>query len=96
VTGPHLPSDKAPDGVSCAKQADAGLERLLTAVLSARSAMQTELRLRPPDFKRQNVRRQVLLKALESYTSALSSRGLSAPPRLRDELAMQRNLAAHS
>jgi len=36
-----------------------------------------------------------LLSSLEAYTAALATRGLSAPPKLRDELALQRRLAGH-
>ena len=77
-----------------AKQADAGLDRLLTAVMAARTAMVNELRARPTDARRQADARKALLASLESYTSALASRGLAPPPRLRDELALQRRLAA--
>lgn len=78
-----------------AKQADAGLDRLLGAVLRARSAMVDELRSRPTDAKRQADARKALLASLESYTTALASRGLAPPPRLRDELALQRRLAGN-
>jgi hypothetical protein len=76
----------------CAKQADGGLDGLLTALLTAREAMRAELRRRPPDGKGQTSARGDLLQSLEAYTQALSARGLSAPPRLRDELALQRSL----
>jgi hypothetical protein len=76
----------------CAKQADAVLDALLTVLLTAREAMRAELRRKPPDGKRQTSARRHLLRSLEAYTQALSARGLSAPPRLRDELALQRGL----
>lgn len=80
--------------VVCARQADAGLDRLLTTLLTARGEMQTELRSHPPDTKRQIGARTHLLRSLEAYTAALAVRGLPAPPALRDELALQRNLAS--
>jgi hypothetical protein len=76
----------------CARQADAGLEALLTVVLSAREAMGAELQSKPPDQNRQTSARRQLLRSLEAYTAALTKRGLCAPPRLRDELALQRDL----
>ena len=76
----------------CARQADAGLDALLTVVLSARGAMGAELRSKPPDRNRQTSARRQLLRSLEAYTAALTKRGLWAPPRLRDELALQRAL----
>jgi hypothetical protein len=76
----------------CAKQADAGLDALLTGLLTARDAMRAELRGRPADRKRQASAHRQLLRSLEAYTDALTARGLSAPPPLRDELALQRSL----
>lgn len=76
----------------CARQADSGLDRLLTAVLTARGAMRIELERRPPVAPRQAVVQHQLLDSLEAYTTALTARGLSAPPSLRDELALQRSL----
>ena len=76
----------------CAKQADAGLDALLSVMLTARHAMRAELRCRPADRKRQTSARRQLLRSLEAYTNALTARGLSAPPPLRDELALQRSL----
>ena len=84
---------KSPARVVCAKQADGGLDRLLTTLLTARSDMRAELSIRPPDTRRQDIARERLLKSLEAYTSGLAARGLSAPPNLRDELTLQRNLA---
>jgi hypothetical protein len=55
--------------------------------------MRAELASRPPDGRRQEIARERLLESLEAYASALAARGLSAPPNLRDELALQRNLA---
>ena len=55
--------------------------------------MRVELATRPPDTRRQELARGCLLESLEAYTTALADRGLSAPPNLRDELALQRNLA---
>jgi len=80
-------------GAICARQADAGLDRLLGLLVAARSDMRGELARRPPDAHGQAVARRRLLESLEAYTSALALRGLSAPPNLRDELALQRNLA---
>ena len=82
-----------PDRVVCARQADEGLDRLLTTLLTARSDMRAELAVRPPDTRRQEAVRERLLASLEAYASGLAERGLSAPPNLRDELSLQRNLA---
>ena len=54
--------------------------------------MRDELARRPPDGRSQDIARKKLLESLEAYVSGLTSRGLSAPPALRDELALQRNL----
>jgi hypothetical protein len=81
-----------PPDVVCARQADAGLDRLLTQLLAARSEMRAELHRRPPAMPRQLLVRRQLLDALEAYASGLTARGLSAPPNLRDELALQRSL----
>lgn len=89
------PSRAGTPGVVCAKQADAGLDHLLTALLNARIAMQAELSSRPPVMQRQIVVRHELLDSLEAYTKGLFARGLSAPPSLRDELALQRSLDRH-
>jgi hypothetical protein len=82
-----------PHHAVCARQADPGLDRLLAILLTARSEMRAELRSRPPDTKRQVGARGRLLESLEAYTAALAVRGLPPPPALRDELALQRNLA---
>ena len=79
-------------GEACAKQADAGLDTLLTNLLTARDGMRAALRSIPADRKCQASARRQLLRSLEAYTDALTARGLSAPPPLRDELALQRGL----
>ena len=93
-----MPTHSSPDGTSprlvCARQADPGLDRLLAVLLNARNEMQAELRSRPRNAQRQMVMRGRLLESLEAYTSGLSARRLRLPPRLRDELALQRDLAA--
>ena len=86
-------ADGEPHRVIGARQADTGLDRLLAVVLTARSNMRAELASRPSDARRQEIARERLLESLEAYTSGLAARGLSAPPVLRDELALQRNLA---
>ena len=78
----------------CARQADGGLDALLTVLLTARNAMRTALLANPADRNRQTSARQQLLRSLEAYTAALTARGLCAPPRLRDELALQRSLSS--
>jgi hypothetical protein len=88
-------SGDQPSKVACARQADSGLDRLLTVVLNARGAMRAELERRPPMTQRQAVRRHELLDSLEAYAVGLTARGLSAPPTLRDELALQRSLDGH-
>jgi hypothetical protein len=94
VVGPASSQAEQPRAV-CPKQADAGLDFLLTALLNARTAMKAELSSGPPVMQRQVVVRQELLASLEAYTTGLLARGLSAPPRLRDELALQRSLHSH-
>ena len=86
-------SDVDPRRSDCARQADAGLDQLLSVLLDARINMRAALASTPPDARRQDTARRDLLESLEAYTSALADRGLSAPPNLRDELALQRNLA---
>jgi hypothetical protein len=81
--------------VVCARQADSGLDRLLTAVLTARRAMRTELKRQPSVTLLRAAARHDLLDSLEAYTTGLTARGLSAPPKLRDELALQRSLKGH-
>ncbi|MDQ1706091.1 MAG: hypothetical protein QOF18_2457 [Frankiaceae bacterium] len=74
------------------RQADPALDRLLDALVSGRSAMTRELRLIPPQARRQMFVRRELLHSLEAYVAALTSRHLPVPPRLRDELSLQRAL----
>ena len=69
------------------------LDRLLAALLTARRDMREALAIRPSDARRQEIAREQLLASLEAYAAGLTARGLSAPPALRDELALQRNLA---
>ncbi len=69
-----------------------GLDRLMTDLLTARSDMRAALAMRPADGRQQELVRARLLACLEAYTAGLTERGLSAPPVLRDELALQRNL----
>jgi hypothetical protein len=88
-----VPIGGPPPAAGFARQADAGLGRLLATVLEERSAMHAELRL-PLKRERRSLVQRRLLAALELYASALSARGLLAPPKLRDELALQRGLAA--
>jgi hypothetical protein len=76
-----------------ARQADGGLDALLPVLLMARDAMRAALRANPADRNRQILARRQLLRSLEAYTAALTARGLCAPPRLRDELALQRGLS---
>ena len=89
--GPSSGAD--PRRTVCARQADAGLDRLLAVLVTARSNMRAELASSPADNRRQDAMRRRLLRSLEAYASGLAARGLSAPPSLRDELALQRNLA---
>jgi hypothetical protein len=90
----HTRSEDVSPRPGCARQADPSLDRLLSVVLDARTAMQAELRVQPPNKQGQRTACRQLLEALEAYTAALSARGLSAPPTLRDELALQRGLAS--
>lgn len=89
----HVRSSESPVAAAVARQADPGLDRLLAVVLTERRAMAAELRVRPPRADRQMDVRGRLLASLEAYTAALASRGLGPPPKLRDELALQRGLA---
>jgi hypothetical protein len=75
-----------------ARQADPVLDGLLATLLGGRREMEADRHL-PPQKERRSAVQHRLLAALESYTSALTARGLSAPPRLRDELALQRRLS---
>jgi hypothetical protein len=72
---------------------DVVLDRLLAVLLAARHDMRETLASRPSDPRRQETAREQLLASLEAYAQGLTARGLSAPPALRDELALQRNLA---
>jgi hypothetical protein len=82
---------RSPADVAPASAADADLRRLLAVVVERRHAMHTELQL-PTKPQQRAVAQKRLLAALESYTSALAARGLILPPRLRDELSLQRGL----
>ena len=93
-----VPGGQFPDRVVArrsvdARQMDAALDRLLAVLLRARGDMREALAIRPSDARRQEIAREQLLASLEAYASGLTARGLSAPPALRDELALQRNLA---
>jgi hypothetical protein len=77
-----------------ARQADPILDGLLATVLSGRRELEAERHLTPQKERRSAAQRR-LLAALESYTAALSARGLLSPPKLRDELALQRRFAVH-
>ena len=94
VVPSRLSSDGDPRRLACAKQANVDLDRLLAVLFRARSDMRTELASRPPDARRLLAARGRLLESLEAYTSGLAARNLSPPPKLRDELALQRNLAS--
>lgn len=75
---------------------DTALDRLLAVLVTARRNMREALAIRPSDARRQRMAREELLASLEAYASGLTARGLSAPPALRDELVLQRNLATPS
>jgi hypothetical protein len=75
------------------RQADARLGHILAELVCGRAAMTQVLRARPSDAKQQADVRRKLLKALEAYADALGKRHLPVPPRLRDELSLQRQLA---
>jgi hypothetical protein len=72
---------------------DTALDPVMAVLLSARRNMREVLASRPSDAGRQKIARDRLLACLERYTAGLTARGRSAPPNLRDELALQRNLA---
>jgi len=79
-----------------ARQADPELDALLAELDRARAAMTQALRTRPSDAKDQILARRGLLESLEAYASALGRRNLPVPPRLRDELSLQRGLVPGS
>ena len=76
------------------RQADARLGHSLEALVCGRAAMTQALGAPPSDAKHQAGARRNLLKALEAYVDALGKRHLPVPPRLRDELSLQRQLAS--
>lgn len=80
--------------VTRVRQADPGLDALLAALNDERAAMKQALGTHPPDGKQQMDVRRGLLASLEAYAGGLSTRGLPVPPRLRDELSLQRQLAS--
>jgi hypothetical protein len=88
-TASELPTSPQP-----VRQADAGLGHILEALVCERAAMTQALGARPSDAKQQADGRRKLLKALEAYVDALGRRHLPVPPRLRDELSLQRQLAS--
>jgi len=55
--------------------------------------MKRTLSVRPCTAADQKRARQALLASLEGYALGLSKRNLPLPPRLRDELFLQRQLA---
>ena len=92
VVGAAAPNNSVVAVGAVPRQADAALEQYLATLLSARTALLAELRS-PPVIMRQRVAQRQLLTALERYVAALAARGMPTPPRLRDELSLQRQLA---
>jgi hypothetical protein len=79
-----------------ARQADPGLDSLLTVLDCARAGMEQALGAHPADAKHVMQVRRGLLESLEAYAAALGKRNLPVPPRLRDELSLQRELVPRS
>jgi hypothetical protein len=69
----------------------AALEHLMEDVRLARADVQA-LRRAPVVHDRLFAARQSLLRALEAYAEALTVRHLPIPPKLRDELRLQREI----
>ena len=90
---PRSEDVELPTSAGPVRQADARLGYVLDALVCERAAMRQSLGARPSDAKHQAAARGNLLKALEAYVDALGRRHLPVPPRLRDELSLQRQLA---
>jgi len=90
---PQTDGIERPPSPEPVRQADAGLGFLLDALVCERAAMRRTLGTRPSDARHQAEGRRTLLKALEAYVDGLGRRQLPVPPRLRDELSLQRQLA---
>ena len=90
---PRSDNIELPTSLRPVRQADAGLGYILDALICQRAAMKEALGARPSDVKQQSDARRNLLRALEAYVEALAKRHLPVPPRLRDELSLQRQLA---
>lgn len=76
-----------------AAQATPELHRLLATLVGERAAMKRALSVRACTAADQKRARQALLVSLEAYVLGLAKRNLPVPPRLRDELFLQRQLA---
>jgi hypothetical protein len=89
------PTDTSPTPapVAAIPQATPELQRLLATLVGERAAMKRALSVRPCNAADQKQARQALLISLEAYALGLSKRHLPVPPRLRDELFLQRQLA---
>jgi len=83
--GPTAPAGTASRGQQLR---DASLSFLLAELLSARAALAVELS--QPRNGSPVGGRFTLLACLEAYTAALTARRLPIPPRLRDDLRLQR------
>ena len=70
------------------------LTRLLADLHDARGEV-GRLRERPVSPDRLSAAHETLLVAMESYTAALTARGLPTPWRPRDDLRLERGLEAH-
>jgi hypothetical protein len=88
---PDLAPTMAPPA-SRARQAAPALDALLAALDVQRLEMRQALNAPRSDARRQMFARRRLLDSLEAYTAALGRRNLPVPPRLRDELSLQRSL----
>jgi hypothetical protein len=74
------------------RQANPTLQALLATLDVERAAMKQALSVRPSNAPGQLAARRALLRSLEAYVTALSKANLPVPPRLRDELSLQRGL----
>lgn len=78
------------------RQASHELQALLATLDLDRTAMKQALSNRPSNVTGQAAARRALLASLEAYATGLARCNLPVPPRLRDELSLQRGLATKS
>ena len=96
---PRTPDPSQPAGPAQAtgrlRQASPELHALLATLDAERAAMKRALGIHPANVPDLQAGRRALLRSLEAYVAALGKSNLPVPPRLRDELSLQRGLAAN-